>query len=272
MKTRLVAALFAVSSLTAFAQNVDIQVDDDGDTASTQVQVPGMNVQMRVRGAQPLNEPAPPPNQAARPRGPRAPPVQVVGVDTFDLGYELKPQETLRLLSPEGAHADIWADDGSYVGGFDVPCEVRATPGQFYRVVMSANGTLVFDRKVELRQYYRTNVVFRGARAPQQVVVVQQAAPPPPVAMSMVDFPALVAAVKEESFSDGKLSVVQTAEGGMTVEQLGQLVDLFSFGGDKVKVVELCRDRLVDRQNAFKLYSHFTFDADKQKVKALLGK
>jgi len=272
MKTRLLAALLSFSSFSAFAQNVDIDVDDQVDTQQVQVQVPGMSVKMRVNGAQPLNEPAPPPNQQARQRGPKPPPVQVVGVDTFNIAFEMKPQETLRLLSPEGAHADIWADDGNYLGGFDLPCEVPAQAGQFYRVVMTANGGLIFDRKVELRKYFRTNVSFRNA-APAVVVV----APPPVVvqqqpAYAMVDFPALVDAVKSESFGDAKLDVVRTSEGGLTVDQVGQLVDLFSFSSEQVKVVEICNQRIVDRQNAFKLYKHFTFDSDKQKVKAILGK
>ena len=262
MKTRLFAALLSLCATAVFAQDVDVDVNTD---TTTQIDVPGMSVKMRVGGGQPLQEAPPPPNQGPRPRGPRAPPVQVMGVDTFDIGFEMKPQQTIRLLSPEGAHADIWADDGSYLGGYDVPCEVQARPGQFYRVVMSANGGLIFDRKVELRQYFRTNVSWRGAPRATVVVVNQPS-------MGMVDFPALVEAVKGESFSEGKLDVVRTSEGGLTVDQLGQLVDLFSFSADQVKLVEIAQPRLVDRQNAFKLYSHFTFDADKKKVKALLGK
>lgn len=256
MKTRLLAALFSLSSLAAFAQEVDVDVN------TTDVVVPGMQVKMRVSG-EPMREPGPPPNQGPRPRAPRPPPVQVVGVDTFDIGFELKPQETLRLMSPEGAHAEIWGDDGSYLGAYDLPCEVPARAGQFYRVVMTHQGALVFDRKVELRQYYRTNVRFRGG---PQVQVMH--AP----AMAMVDFPALVAAVNEENFGDAKLDVVRTSEGGFTVDQLGQLVDLFNFSEEKVKVVEIVKPRLVDPQNAFKLYGRFTFDADKKKVKAILGK
>ncbi len=255
----LAAALLCVTSTAALAQDVDLDVGE----ATTQVQVPGLSVQVRVSGA-PAEAPPPMPTDA-RHRGPRPPPVQVVGVDTFTLGFELKPQETLRLLSPEGARADIWADDGSYLGGFDVPCEVAAKPGQFYRVVMSLGGALVFDRKVELRRYYRSNVSFRGgARGPGVVLT----APQPTFAM--VDFPALVEAVQAEAFSDAKLDVVRTSQGGLTVDQLGQLVDLFSFSSEQVTVVEVCTPRLVDRQNAFKLYRHFTFEGDKQKVKALL--
>jgi len=256
MKNHLFAALLSLSATAAFAQDVDVDVNAD---TTTQIDVPGMSVKMRVGGTRTQEAPAPQPA-----RGLRAPPVQVMGVDTFDLRFEMKPQETLRLITPEGAHADIWADDGSYVGGFEVPCEVAARPGQFYRVVMTLNGGLIFDRKVELRQYFRTNVSWRGA--PRATVVVTQPS------MGMVDFPALVEAVKGESFSEAKLDVVRTSEGGLTVDQLGQLVDLFSFSADQVKVVEVVNPRLVDRQNAFKLYGHFTFDADKKKVKAVLGK
>jgi hypothetical protein len=255
MKLRFFAALLSLSATAVFAQDVDVDVSD----TTTQIDVPGMSVKMKVGGTRMQEAPAPQP-RAARP----PPPVQVMGVDTFDLRFELKPQETIRLISPEGAHADLWADDGSYVGGFDVPCEVAARAGQFYRVVMTMNGGLLFDRKVELRPYYRTNVSWRGA--PRATVMVSQPS------MGMTDFPALVEAVKAESFSDAKLDVVRTSEGGLTVDQLGQLVDLFSFATDQVKLVEVCNPRLVDRQNAFKLYGHFTFDADKKKVKALLGK
>jgi hypothetical protein len=258
---RLLATLLAFASTAVLAQDDD-DVDTD-TTTTTEVQVPGMTVKLKVSG-QP-SEAAPPPNQGPRQRAPKPPPVQVMGVDTFDIRFDMKPQETLRLLSPEGAHAEIWGDDGSYLGGFDVPCEVPARAGQFYRVVMTANGGLIFDRKVELRKYFATNVTMRG-------VTTTVTSQPSRRGGGMVDFAALVEAVKAESFSDAKLDVVRTSEGGLTVEQVGQLVDLFSFSVEKVKVVEITNARLVDRQNAFKLYSHFTFEADKKAVKAILGK
>lgn len=62
--TRLLAALFALTATAALAQD-----GDDDTSATTEVQVPGMTVKMRV-GAQPLGEPGPPPNQvpaSARP-------------------------------------------------------------------------------------------------------------------------------------------------------------------------------------------------------------
>jgi hypothetical protein len=107
----------------------------------------------------------------------------------------------------------------------------------------------------------------RTPRPPPEPVYVA----PQPV-YAMVDFAAVVEAVNAESFGDAKLDVVRTADGFFTVDQLGQLVDLFSFSDEKVEVVAIVKPRLVDPQNAFKLYSRFTFDDDKKRVKAILGK
>ncbi len=249
MKSRLLVALLSVSSTAVFAQDLEVE--------TTEVQVPGMTVKVRVQ--QPMEEAPPPPNQGPRQRGPTPPPVQVVGVDTFDLAFELEPRETLRLISPEGAHADIWADDGTYLGGYDVPCEVPARAGQFYRVVMSDSSGLIFDRKVELRRYNRTNVSFRGGRREGREG-------------RRVDFPALLEAVNAEAFGTAKLDVLRTANARLTVDQVGQLLELFSFSSEKVSVVEITAPRLLDRQNAFKLYKQFDFDSDKQKVKAILAR
>ena len=255
MKTRFLAALLCLSSSAVLAQEVDVDID------APEMQVPAVKVKMRVSGLP--QEAPPPPNKGPRQRVP-PPPGPPIGADTFDLRFEMQPKETLRLISPEGAHAEIWGDDGAYLGGFDVPCEVPARAGLFYRVVITANGGLIFDRKVELRQYFRTIVSFRGA--------VKEVNEAPRPRSGMVDFAALVEAVKAESFSEAKLDVVRTADASFTVDQVGQLIDLFSFSAEKVKVVELTQQRLIDRQNAFKLYSHFTFDGDKKQVKAILGK
>jgi hypothetical protein len=66
--------------------------------------------------------------------------------------------------------------------------------------------------------------------------------------------------------------VIQTSRGPLTVAQVAQLVDLVSMSSDKVKVVSVTRARIVDPQNAFKLSAHFTFDSDKQAVKALFAR
>ncbi len=113
----------------------------------------------------------------------------------------------------------------------------------------------------------------------------QQPAYPPPPAQPAVayapgvypmpepDFIALRNAISRESFSEGRLNVLSTAMSSgtwFTVFQVGQLIDLFNFGTEKIKVVEMTNSHLADRQNAFRLYEHFTFSAEKEKVRKIL--
>ena len=100
----------------------------------------------------------------------------------------------------------------------------------------------------------------------------QGSAPQAPGPMSPADFAALQSAVDHESFSDGKLRVITTAaaQQHFTVAQLGALVDRLSFSKDKLDAVAALKDRLVDRANAFQLYGHFSFEADKKKARELL--
>ncbi|MBK8256024.1 MAG: DUF4476 domain-containing protein [Polyangiaceae bacterium] len=103
---------------------------------------------------------------------------------------------------------------------------------------------------------------------PVPVAVVQN---PAPTAMDSASFTTLTAAVQKESFSDGKLKVIQLAAAGyFTAAQVGALVDLMTFSDDKVKVVEMLATRIVDPQNAHTILSHFTFSTDKEKVTKIL--
>jgi len=98
--------------------------------------------------------------------------------------------------------------------------------------------------------------------------------PAGPQPMFDTDFAGLVEAIEAEGFEDGKLNVLRTAAPGtyFSVGQVGQLVDLFAFSAGKIKVVEICKPRILDLQNSFQLYSHFTFEADKKKVRGILGR
>ena len=90
--------------------------------------------------------------------------------------------------------------------------------------------------------------------------------------MSADDFASLLEAVNGAGFADEKVGVIATAAQRhlFTVSQVGKLIDAMSFSGEKLEVLELTRDRLVDRGNAFKLLERFTFSGDKQKAQALL--
>lgn len=245
------AGLVVLLSLSALAQ----------DVPDLELEVPGARVQVRERRHHRTLEPAP-----------VMPPPAVFGAQNFTIDYQPlggAPAGAIKVVSPEGATAQVWNEDGSLAGEFSVPFVFSARAGAFYRFILFApDGQLLLDRKYEVKQFVGGTLRLRGA-----AVQVQVSAPPPQVAgCPEADFAALLSAIDEASFSEDKLGVVATAAQSnvFTVEQVGRLVDAMSFSGDKLKVVELLRGRLVDRQSAFKLLEHFTFSGDKQKAQALL--
>lgn len=117
----------------------------------------------------------------------------------------------------------------------------------------------------------------RGQTPPTPPRIAPNMPPPAPAAVAAIsseDFDAIVEAVEGESFSENKIATLKTATDGkhFSVKQVGKLVDLFSFSGEKVQVVKLLRGSLVDPQNGFQLVSKFTFSGDKEEVNKLLQK
>lgn len=248
--------LFAttLATSTAFAQSTHIDVSDEADMA---IRAPGMKVRVKATHTREFSEGA----------SLSQPPPRVVGVENFDVRFEQMGDQKVRVTSPEGARVDAWSDEGELIGSFTAPCGFQGRPGHFYRVIVSGpEGEVLLDRKVEVKAYYRTIVQTSEAlpapRPPHRHG-------PPVFSVKQADFPSVLAAVQRESFSDARLDVVRLSTGAFTIEQVGQLVDVLDHSSDKVKMVEVVRNRVVDPQNAFQLLSHFTFEGDKKRIGAL---
>jgi len=102
------------------------------------------------------------------------------------------------------------------------------------------------------------------------------AAPAPAPAcrvMSPGNFGEVVSAIEEESFGDGKLTVLGDAVEAscLSVKQVVKVLGVFDFGDDKIKALEKMAPRIYDPQNKFKIYSAFDFDSDKKKAKRILA-
>jgi hypothetical protein len=97
-------------------------------------------------------------------------------------------------------------------------------------------------------------------------------APSRPRAMEEGAFRALVGNVRNESFSDAQLAVVEQAAGRnwFRVGQIKSLIDLVPFSATKLRVLELCAAHIVDGENAFGLYDAFTFTDDKEQARHIL--
>lgn len=242
---RLFSSLLSLAASTVFAQNVTIEVDPD------LIPMPGVELKVKHRQHR------------------EAPPPGVAGIENFSIEYSPMgvPAQTIKVLHPEGALAQVWNEQGLLEGSYEVPFNFRGRGNTYYRFIINGPaGELFYDRKLEVKQYL--GGTLRMARGP----MVRPPPPMPAQGMPPGDFAALLAAVEEAGFSDEKTGVVSTAASShlFTVEQVGALVDVMAHSSDKVKVVEILRGRIVDRQNNFRLLEHFSFSSDKAKVQGLI--
>ena len=111
----------------------------------------------------------------------------------------------------------------------------------------------------------------------EQVVIAPPPPPPPvrpaPVEMPPAAFATLRGAIQTESFSDGKLRVLNSAlvDHRLSVQQASQILPLFDFSSDRVEACVAIHPRLVDPENFYQLYAAFDFDSDKEEVRKKLG-
>ena len=91
--------------------------------------------------------------------------------------------------------------------------------------------------------------------------------------MSDEGFVRLLELVDEESFSSGKLRIIEAASlgGRFSCRQVATLVQKFSFSSEKKKVVELMANSIVEFHDIEQILDQFNFDSDKREVLDLLG-
>lgn len=101
--------------------------------------------------------------------------------------------------------------------------------------------------------------------------------PPPPVRgpapMTPDAFKALLAAIDDASFDDGKIQIVRQAAQGnyFTTQQVGAIMEEISFEDGKIDAAVACWNRIVDPNNRFALFGKLTFDSSKQKLRQRVG-
>jgi len=142
----------------------------------------------------------------------------------------------------------------------------RAVQQQIRRKVVRAEDHLnrVALLTSELSQY---------SRAPMPPPLIIEEEPPPPFICPPGDFQRIVAAIQGESFANEQLRVLQDAsrDRWFTVDQIKGLVNLFTFGDDKVNAAAMLHGHAADPENWYLIYEAFTFDSDKKKLQQRVG-
>ncbi len=190
----------------------------------------------------------------------------------------------IKVAAPPGARIRILDGGGQPVAGGGESLWAPAAPGRVYQVVLAYPDGSSWSQLVTAQPGMTALVVAGGvtpnvvvnAPPPAQPIYAPMVGPPPPTGpmpMADGDFARLVAAIQAEAFPENKLNVLRTAAQGnaFTCRQVGQLVDLYAFPDDKVKAVRITRAGIVDPQNGYTIYGHFTFPDDKEKVRHILA-
>lgn len=92
-------------------------------------------------------------------------------------------------------------------------------------------------------------------------------------AMSEAQFQDVLRSMSSHGFSSEQLEVLAdvTETNWFFVDQAGRVLELFSFGKDKLAALKLLAPRLLDRQSGYKLYEAFSFEADKKEARRILA-
>jgi hypothetical protein len=90
--------------------------------------------------------------------------------------------------------------------------------------------------------------------------------PAGPVAMDSRTFSDLKSSISNASFEDTKLSTAKTVLGNnyVTTDQVMEICNLFSFENTKLTFAQFAYNKVIDKQNYFKVASVMTFDSNKK--------
>jgi len=209
-----------------------------------------------VRPPEKAAEPeAPPERPAERPERPPQP--TVIIEDGMRLEYRPHGRTVIEVTEPEGTQVQAF-DGPALVAADTAPVAFDALPDHYYRMVFQLPSGGVREKKVQARAGELLNVRVTEGKGPQP--------------MNDKDFRVLRTALDREGGDTAKLAVLRTAAANafFTTEQAGQLIDKLVYRDDKLAAVPILKDRILDKQNAWQLYQHFTYREDKMKVQEML--
>jgi len=167
-------------------------------------------------------------------------------------------QALIEVAAPAGARVDV-REGQAVVGRDTAPMAVQAQADHWYMIGARLPSGAVREAKVQARA---------GQVASLRFVDVPQG----PQAMSREAFKGFLQALDEEPGDQAKLNLLRSAAAKQwfTSAMAGVIIDHVVYRENKLAAVPILKDRILDRENAFWLYQHFTYREDKAKVQEIL--
>ena len=94
------------------------------------------------------------------------------------------------------------------------------------------------------------------------------------VVMNRAEFDRFLRTVKDKPFDSDRNKLIETTlvSTGFTSDQCLQLVKLFSFDSEKIKLMQAMYPRIVDKPNFYLVIESLTFQSDKNKMNEFVRK
>ena len=196
----------------------------------------------------------------AAPAAEAPPPAHIVELGaSVEYRAQAEGRSLVEVAGPAGAAVDV-REGQALVGREVAPMSVRAEADHWYLVSARLPSGAVKETKVQARAGQVASVRF------------EDAAPQGPQAMSHEAFKDFLHALDVEAGDEAKLGLLRSAAARewFSAAEAGVIIDHVVHRENKLRAVPLLKDRILDKENAFWLYQHFTYREDKAKVQELL--
>ncbi len=203
-------------------------------------------------------ETRPEPAPAAPP--PAVAPAPVIGEEVaVEYRAQSDGQSLIEVAAPTGARVDI--REGQALIGRDVaPMAANVQADHWYTVSARLPSGAAREAKVQARAGQVASLRFNDVE------------PQGPQPMSRDAFKDFVHALDTEPGDEAKLNLLRSAASHewFTAAMAGVIIDHIVHRESKLQAVPILKDRILDRENAFWLYQHFTYREDKARVQEML--
>ncbi|HUJ27777.1 MAG TPA: DUF4476 domain-containing protein [Myxococcales bacterium] len=208
--------------------------------------------------AAPVQEKKSEPAPAAPPVA--APPARVIEESaTVEYRAQAEGRSLVEVAAPAGAAVDV--REGQALVARDVaPMSAKAEADHWYTVSARLPSGAVKETRVQARAGQVASVSFADS------------APQGPQPMSREAFKDFVHAMDVEAGDEAKLGLLKSAAAHewFTAAMAGVIIDHVVHRENKLRAVPIVKDRILDKENAFWLYEHFTYREDKARVQEMI--
>jgi len=242
--------MLIMSISLAIAQEINIESSDE--EGSVEIKTPEGNIKIEIKG-----------KEASESSKVKQEYEEKEETNDYIIIRKKEGRTIIKVLEPEGAQVEIYSETSKRpIHKAEIPTQYNyASPG-FYKIIVY-NDKGKWEKKIELKRGYETILYVKSLKSIEKPK--EEVKRP----MSPSSFRELMNSLKNEFSSSGKLNILKEAARGnyFTSEQVVDILSVFDVEKDKLDAAKMLYPRVIDKNNFFKVYAVFKFQADKEELR-----